>query len=276
MFLIEAGSALVDAVTFGLCFLATTWLLSLKRSSEKFSRAEIFGLIFLSVMLAFAKSVYGTILLLYFLIPRERGGSSVKFFALGAVLLLLNVFTSLAWMEISSAAGAAPATSSQYLGVDVDIAARKNFLVEHPLEFFGMVIDTIGVGAIYYLISSIGVLGVNGDIFLPVPFYLTYIFWLTVVTLHGELKLTFRERVVMFGGFALTTLTFFVFEYLIWAKSGSEYIQGVQGRYFIPLAPMFLCALNCRPPLRHKNLIAAVVGIFSGIATLWTLFDTFY
>ena len=95
MFLIEAASTSADAVTFGVCFLGTAWLLSLRNSTEKFSRAEIFGLIILSIMLACSKSVYGTILLLYFLIPRERVGSLKKFLSLGALILFLNLFTSL-------------------------------------------------------------------------------------------------------------------------------------------------------------------------------------
>ncbi|MBR0260683.1 MAG: DUF2142 domain-containing protein [Selenomonadaceae bacterium] len=66
MFLIEAASTSADAVTFGVCFLGTAWLLSLRNSTEKFSRAEIFGLIILSIMLACSKSVYGTILLCIF------------------------------------------------------------------------------------------------------------------------------------------------------------------------------------------------------------------
>ncbi|MBR0061020.1 MAG: DUF2142 domain-containing protein, partial [Selenomonadaceae bacterium] len=101
MFLIEAASTSIDAVTYGVSFLGTAWLLSLKSSAEKFSRAEIFALILLSVMLAFAKSVYGTILLLFFLIPPARAGSLKKFLALGAAILLLNLFVSLMWTKLA-------------------------------------------------------------------------------------------------------------------------------------------------------------------------------
>ena len=275
MFLTESGSASADAVTFGLSFLATAWLLSMRDRREKFSRAEVVGLILLSAWLACAKSVYGTILLLYFLLPRERGGSSAKFFALGALLLAVNLATSLLWTEFAFSSGAIPATSRQYLGVDFDVDAKKIFVVEHPLEILSMTVDTLEVGALYYLLSFIGVLGVNGDVFLPLPFYLPYIFGLTVLTLHGEFRPKVFERALMLFAVSVTTLAFFVAEFVIWTEPDAQFIRGVQGRYFLPLAPMFLCALTCRKPLRHPKLIAAVVGTFAAAVTIFALIDEF-
>ena len=275
MFLTEAGSASADAVTFGLTFLATAWLLSMRDRREKFSRLEVVGLILLSAWLACAKSVYGTILLLYFLIPRERCTSSAKFFALGALLLAVNLATSLLWTEVAFSTGAVPATSRQYLGVDVDIDARKIFVVEQPLEVLDMTVDTLKTCAIYYLLSFVGVLGVNGDIFLPILFYMAYVFWLTVLTLHGEFRPKMFERALIFVATLVTTTAFFVVEFIIWTATNAQFIRGVQGRYFLPLAPMFLCALTCRKPLRHPNLIAAVVGTFSAVATILALIDAF-
>ena len=278
MFLVEASSTSADAVTFGVCFLGTAWLLSLRNSTEKFSRAEIFGLMILSVMLACSKSVYGTILLLYFLIPRERVGSLKKFFLLGAAILFLNLFVSLAWSWLAvGSTGAELATLRQYCGVkDVDVAAQKIFVAEHPTEFFSAIIYSVYVGGIYFWFISMGTWGANGEFYLPFTFYVAYSVPLIFFALTNGLKLKLGERGVLICAAAVSTLGFFFVHYLKWTAVGAEYVRGVQGRYFIPLAPMILFALSVLPPMRHKNLLATLAGVFSGVVMLLSNFFAFY
>ncbi len=278
MFLVEAASTSADAVTFGVCFLGTAWLLSLRNSTEKFSRAEIFGLIILSIMLACAKSVYGTILLLYFLIPRERVGSLKKFLGLGATILFLNLFVSLAWSWLAvGSTGVELATLSQYSGAEnVDVAAQKIFVAEHPTAFFSAMINMLFVAKFYLWFSFMGVWGANGEFFLPILFYFAYSMVLIFFTLTNELRLKFGERGVLIFAAAVSMLGFFFVHYLKWSPVGAEYVRGVQGRYFIPIAPMILFALTVLPPMHHKNLLATLAGVFSGVVMLRENFLAFY
>ena len=64
--------------------------------------------------------------------------------------------------------------------------------------------------------------------------------------------------------------------YLKWTPVGADYVKGVQGRYFVPLAPMIFFALTILPPMRHKNLIATAAGVFSGTMMLLANFFAFY
>ena len=278
MFLIEAASTSADAVTFGVCFLGTAWLLSLRNSTEKFSRAEIFGLIILSIMLACSKSVYGTILLLYFLIPRERVGSLKKFLSLGALILFLNLFTSLIWTWLSvGLTGVELATIKQYLGVEnVDVAAQKIFIAEHPTEFLYALIHSLDVAKFYYWFSFMGMWGANGELFMSPTFYILYSIILIFFALTNNLTLKLNERGLLIFAAGISIFALFLYDYLIWVPVGAEFIRGVQGRYFIPIAPMIFGALSILPPMRHKNLIATLAGIFSGVMMLLTNFYAFY
>lgn len=277
MFLVEAASTSADAVTFGVCFVGTAWLLSLRNSTEKFSRAEIFGLIILSVMLACAKSVYGTILLLYFLILRERVGSTKKFFLLGASLLLLNLFLLGAWSWLSVSMTGTELYTRYYLGVtDVNTAAQKIFLAEHPTAFFSAMINSFMEFDLAYLMSFIGSWGFLWNVTLPVMFYVSYSIVLIFFALTNGLKLKLGERGVLIFASAVSTIGFFLVHYLKWSAVGGEVVSGVQGRYFIPLAPMILFALAILPPMRHKNLLATLMGVFSGVTTLAANFSAFY
>lgn len=276
-FLIEAASTSIDAVTYGVSFLGTAWLLSLKNSTEKFSRAEIFGLIILSLMLC-VKSVYATILLLFFLIPPARAGSLKKFLALGATILLLNLFVSLMWTKLALGAGEVVlATSRQYLGVEnVDVAAQKFFIIEHPQIFFAAMINALREYGLNFCLGFIGTWGATAKVHSAAEFYLLYWIILLSFALTSGLRFKIGERVVMLFAAALSTLAFFIFEYLTWMPVGATIIRGVQGRYFIPLALMIFGSLSILPPLRHKNSIALAAGVFSGAMTLQTNLSAFY
>ena len=274
MFLVEAASTSADAVTFGVCFLGTAWLLSLRRSTEKFSRAEIFGLIILSIMLACAKSVYGTILLLYFLIPRER---FKNFWTLGAAILFLNLFVSTAWSWLSIKFSGVKLFTNYYLGfTETNAAAQKIFLAEHPLEFFAAIINSFVELPEWFWINFIGAWGFLWNVTLPLVFYFLYSIVLIFFALSNDLKIKFVERGLLIFAAAVSMLGFFLFDYLSWSAVGGNVVAGVQGRYFIPISPMIFFALTFLPPMKHKNLIALAAGVFSGATMLLANFFAFY
>ncbi|MBR4641313.1 MAG: DUF2142 domain-containing protein [Selenomonadaceae bacterium] len=278
MFLIEAASTSADAVTFGVCLFGTAWLLSLRNSTEKFSRKEIFGLMILAIMLACSKSVYGTILLLYFFIPRERIGSLKKFLSLGMMILFLNLFTSLAWTELAvGMTGVELATIEQYLGVkNVDVAAQKIFILEHPTEFFYAMIHSLDIAKFYYWFFFVGVWGANGEFYMPLMFYAAYGMILIFFALSNGLSLKLGERGILIFAAGISAFAFFFVHYLKWTPVGADYVKGVQGRYFIPIALMIFGALSFLPTMRHKNLIALAAGVFSGVMMLAANFFAFY
>ena len=274
MFLLEAASTSADAVTNGVCFLATAWLLSLRKTTEKFSRAEIFGLIILAIMLACVKSVYGTILLLYFLIPRER---CKKFWRLGAAILFLNLFISAAWSWLTLKASGAAIYTNYYIGFsDTNAAAQKIFLTQNPAAFFAAILNSFAELWATYAINFIGSWGILWDVMLPPIFYFLYGITIIFFALSNGLKFKLGERAILIFAAVPTILAMFLMNYLNWSSVGSEIIRGVQGRYFIPLAPMIFGALSCLPPLKHKNLIALVAGVAGGVIMLYTNFLAFY
>ena len=274
MFIIEAASPSADAVTFGVCLIGTAWLLSLRNSTEKFSRAEIFELIILSIMLACSKSVYGTILLLYFLIPRER---FKKFWALGAAIVFVNLFVSLAWTYLSVTMTGVELYTDYYLGfTETNAAAQKIFVKEHSTVFFMALINSLFELKAWYLTNFIGSWGFSWNVNLPLMFYATYGMVLIFFALTNELSFKLGERGILIFAAAVSMIGFFFVHYLKWTPVGADYVKGVQGRYFIPIAPMILCALSILPPMKHKNLIAIAAGIFSGVMMLLANFFAFY
>ena len=273
-FLIEAASTSADAVTFGVCLLGTAWLLSLRQSTERLSRGELVGLIVLSIMLACCKSVYGTILLLYFLMPRER----VKhFWTLGAALLLLNLFLLSAWSWLSVELSDAALYTNYYLGyTDRNLAAQKLFVMEHPLAFFAAMMNSFAEQWVGYIAHFIGIWGFLWNVMLSPWFYISYGLTIIFFALTNGLRLKLGERALLVFAAAVSTFAFFFVHYLKWSPVGRNFIGGIQGRYFIPVALMMFGALSILPPMRHKNLIALAAGVFSGVVMLLTNYIAFY
>ena len=148
--------------------------------------------------------------------------------------------------------------------------------MEHPTAFFAAMFNSLIELWDWYCISFVGAWGFLWNVLLLKIFYVLYGIALAFFVLSNELCLKLCERGVMIFAAALSTLAFFIFDYLTWMPVGATIIRGVQGRYFIPVALMIFGALSILPPLRHKNSIALAVGIFSGAMTLQTNLSTFY
>jgi len=71
-------------------------------------------------------------------------------------------------------------------------------------------------------------------------------------------------------------LGIFVIEYIIWLPVGGNLIEGIQGRYFIPIALFGFSIFSCLSPPKYANLIVLLIGIFSALVTIWTTYSAFY
>ena len=276
MFLVEAASVSADAVIYGLCFLATAWILSLRKKSERLTGFEIFGLIIFAVTLGLLKQVYGAILLLYFLIPRSRFKSTAQFLGAGIFLLATELAVSTAWLYVSSDGGRIPLFTGFYMGLDgIDVAAQKNFILAHPTEFLAVFVRSLIHPDVWFAKTFFGVLGIV-NVYFPKIFYVGYAAALIVAASIGKLQLTLPQRFMMLFAAFVTTFGIFAVEYLVWSPVGADVIAGVQGRYFIPTALLALSSLSLFEPPRFANLTALLIGILSAASTIWITCSRFY
>ena len=130
---------------------------------------------------------------------------------------------------------------------DVSAAGQLAELVRHPLFIFNVARDTLATNGISYIQSTLAVLGWF-DTRYPNVYYVASasvaIFSLAVST-HWSVG-THRSR--SFDSAALLSVVFamlgvFFALYLTWTKVGASVIDGVQGRYFIALLPMFAASI---------------------------------
>ncbi|HEY1978479.1 MAG TPA: DUF2142 domain-containing protein, partial [Xanthobacteraceae bacterium] len=118
-------------------------------------------------------------------------------------------------------------------------------IIAHPLSYFKVIVYSIRHHHTFYFKSLIGVLGWL-TIYLPTT---VYVFAASALLLS---VLTEPADVPRLPGFAVvwnillliaSVLLIFTSTYLIFEYVASSTIEGVQGRYFIPLLPLFIVIL---------------------------------
>ncbi len=132
---------------------------------------------------------------------------------------------------------------------DVDAFAQINFILKNPDYFISAMVKTIHGNINNYLQGLIGVSGY--DYFeLPDFVYVFYLFGFAMFSLFDTTKnrINYKDRIsisIIIIAFIISTFLLF---YCMNSSVASPIIDGIQGRYFLPLLPLIILVL---PSLRE-------------------------
>lgn len=132
------------------------------------------------------------------------------------------------------------------LGLPVDPDAQWRCIVSDPLRFARVVAQDISNHTRFYVEETVGRLGFN-DLILPAWVILTALALLIAIAATRGVDLPVRVRLGGVAIFIASALGILLSQYLIWSIVCGETIDGVQGRYFLPLLPLALAAVSARP-----------------------------
>ena len=263
MYLAESASVSADAVTYGVCIFASAYLLSLRRSEEKLTHSQMMLLLVLAIIVGQSKQIYGAVLLLYFLIPYKKLGGMKKYILFGAAVLGICLASSLIWTYISTVRYGVASAMHKVSNPQ----EQMKFIADNPLKVLVIFIKSNILSAPYLAVSFIGKLGWL-SFRMPLWFYPVYCILIIIAGVYGNLNLSFRDRMIMLAGGLLTLFAMDLFEYLTWTAPGALRVDGLQGRYFIPLAVMIFSIFSARPRIKHEKCIAMIFGSLSIIMTI--------
>jgi uncharacterized membrane protein len=265
------ASASPDALGFAI---ACAWLAEIAaiRCSEKEpDRGARLRLLLLALGIGLSKPVYLPLLLLAFVGPRHQGRRSRFRLALGA--LVVGGLASVAHLAT---------LEPVRLRWDVEMnhpEIQLQRLSESPWKTARVLATDLVVHAPRFLAQALGhELGWQ-DLPLPRPLILLVLLGLVLIAWlesHGPPRWTGRE-LGWIGAVALASA--FLVELALWVQwtpPEIDGVEGVQGRYFLPLALLvtwLVCpALRRVPPLamggRHLAGAAIAVAFLSGVGTL--------
>jgi uncharacterized membrane protein len=162
----------------------------------------------------------------------------------------------------------------------VDPRAQAAFIREQPLTFLGICLASCVQQSRFLWQQFVGVLGWLDT---PLPRWVNHLLGCGLVApvlvagLHARMSIFFRSILVVTAVVQVVTICGFVF--VSWCPVGQEWISGLQGRYFLPLAAFALAAASPDPTANGReawrNAVVLVLNwtsvLVSMTATIGTL-----
>lgn len=243
-----ASSCSYDVFLYSFCLLYLAFVLkcAYDPAVTEIKGRQLFVLILLQFCILLGKYVYFPLLLLIFLIPREKfhGRPRRKILLATALPSAVCLAVWLIAYKISTLGVAADPYANVY-------RQQAQFVLFHPVQYAAMLLDNLYRYRQDWVTGFVGLFGwLNAP--LPLPFILFYVVLLIVSSvLEVVINRTFLSRRML----AFVAVTCYILvataEYVVWTPSlgngtvGQSNIIGVQGRYFIPFAfPLLLLLAN--------------------------------
>jgi uncharacterized membrane protein len=193
------------------------------------------------------------------LLPLTVAAATIRWRVASAAAVVLSVA---AWLLLGAISALAPSTIA-----GADPAAQIALLLHDPLSVGTIAVETLQTHWSIYARGFVDSLGWQ-DTGLPRWYHIAA--WIVLTVAAGAVVLADRQtrigrvpRLVLAAAILLSAAAVFGIEYLTWTPPGAAAVEGVQGRYFLPLALLAAVAL---PTLGSARLRAARWGLSLAVA----------
>ena len=228
----EAISLSPDTLTNAVAFALVAFILYVKYSSEKcMTKKDYIIMASLAIVLSMCKIVYLPMCLLLFLIPKERFKTQKSKIIFIVGLLFTVVIMNLLWTK----------TVYKFLDVklnDSNPGEQLEFILNNPIEYIKVLFNTVGNIDFYistFIGSRLGLL----DIYTYYPYICISKIILCIYILGNteeEFDIDNKSKLLMIFSFLLVVLLICTALYIQWTALQSTRVEGIQGRYFIPIS----------------------------------------
>lgn len=269
----QAASAAADPVMMGSCFLTIAYFLycALDERKEKISWLDVLKIFVLCVVAALGKQAYILLPFLFLVIPRRKFKSAAVYWATFAALIIVT-FGIVGWW----AALMKPIFQSYRGDIPVDADAQLSYVLHNPFTFLWVIGNSFARLGGYYFVTFFG--GLTWlDLLLPqwLPITLFVIVGaFSLLDKNFDIKISRFNKAVFAAIFVGTVFLISLLLYLSWSPYAGDRVAGIQGRYFIQVAPLlFLLLYNRR--YKWKNFERHVPKIIYATVTASLLFTIY-
>ncbi|MDO4283021.1 MAG: DUF2142 domain-containing protein [Clostridia bacterium] len=246
----QAAGINQDFMTNSIAILSITHILRLAYEKQKITRKDNLITLIFAVLLGLCKFGYFLIFLILLIIPREKYENQ-KTANLVLVLSLLVAFLISFWINKGNVAvkNSPYYTISEALSNPIDTIKIffNTALDRFSLDIFRGLLDGFGISTIWH----------NGlFLFIITVIYATLLF----SSDENDKVLNKKERAVFLVTAFLLMLVIYASLFIGWTFKGARAIDGLQPRYFIPIAFVFYIGLSNKKinlTIKNKNLFYA-------------------
>ena len=243
----EATSLAPDALAIGLGIFMFSYVLYLVYGREKIlGKKELALLYIMAIVMGFCKIVYLPLVLLYLVIPQERFGSKKKKWIHLAIIGGVTAALNLAWLMVSSG-------FLVEFNPGVDSKEQLVWILSHPFGYLKVIVRTIMTNAELWMSNMLGMHLGPFAFNLPSVIFIISLAMFAVLFIQRDETLNIKkfDRWVFIAVFCIITLLIFTSLYIQWTAVSAPIIDGVQGRYFLPillLVPVMFCKKPTKRP----------------------------
>jgi uncharacterized membrane protein len=266
MTVFQAASASGDAITIGLTLLAAASFFYILKQTPPLQTWQLALLLALAAGLALVKPPYAIIVGLFICLPASKFASKQQRHWFIITLILVTLFLVTSWALIAH-----DLYRPSRPDVAINPTAQLNLILQSPMHYLRAVFATHGItGSIHLLSQFVGVLGWLDT---PIPLWAVWLYYVLFVLAlappQPALLPSHFQRLSAFGMWLVTFGAIDALLYLTWTKVGDMKIEGLQGRYYLPLAPLLvivgygLIAFKQNLTIRRCTFILGIIVILA-------------
>jgi uncharacterized membrane protein len=272
-FAYQTGSLSPDAVINGVGFVGLA--LALRVGFMGGGRARNTGLFLTAPLLALAKGVYLPLMAAGLRLPQDRRDARPW---LILIAMALGAAAFITWMKMSGGSQALYHIQSRKTGQTVltaPLAQQLAVILRDPIGFAHILLSSVIERAPVYALQIVGRFGWNAILLPLVAYPIAALMLAGGVASGAQARFGLMQRLwwlLVAAGVAILIETAM---YLTGTPPAADFIQGTQGRYFLPLLPLALLALSPEHPVRGARLLfagAALILLPIAAASAWDSF----
>lgn len=257
-----AASYNYDALLLPICFLTISYLFFLAYRAKRVGLKDFCVLAIMLLFICLIKYIYAVIFILGLLIPAKKFGSPCRKIYMAIGIIVVGMFfvgiTNFDMFFNNSGQGEAQ------LSWTTDAKYTLNTFLNNPDHGIGILIRTFERKSDYYIGGAVGqTLGwLNfGISSLLLCGYILLLF-LGTLKVDGTYTMNLPSKIccviyciIMMGLIYVSLL----FDH---TREISYVVEGIQGRYFLPIFPVFFCALDNNTIVLKKNIDNIILTVF--------------
>lgn len=269
-----------DAVLNAATFFCLAYGLFFVYNSEEVRFDEYIKYLFSTILLLSIKSsIYAFILLIPLLSKFKNLGDNIKIERKQKIILVLSIsffifiLNFVSFGNATKATTETAATTTNIISWSGTEGYTIGWLLTHPIEGIMLFINTVSVKGEWYFYSCLGQDLSWFTVKLPMGLFKIWGTLLLVCALKKEEnQLDQRSRLLFVIINTIVFLLVLLSMCIYWTPLGYDYIEGVQGRYFIPIVFTLLIVLNNKKVAIREH-VYRYVNVFACILTAITVIN---
>lgn len=264
-----AASYNYDAILLPACFLMIAYIFYLAYVKDYVKIKDIIVLAILVSVICIVKYIYAVIFMLGIIIPKEKFGTNRKKIVSAAGVIVAGMIVVFL-TNLSSLTGVVGEVGTSVVLWNGEEKVTLDYMFSDPLHTIGVLFRTFQRNADYYVGGAIGrTLGWLDISITPLVFsgYIVALL-VSVLTTNRENRIKSIDKIWCFCCCILLTALVYVSLFISWTRVSSNLIEGIQGRYFLPVLFIGFCLFQNQLIVLKKSIKYEIIAGLTVLSVL--------